>query len=118
MEEESSDSPMWRLSQSRMSRRMTSTPTSSSTSYSFSFVAHEATMVSPLDWFSSHSRHVVRDERDGIQKKTFTKWVNKHLAKKMGCKPDAICCVLYTIMCTCGESIDADLKNGEPSLCR
>ncbi|RCN37816.1 hypothetical protein ANCCAN_16270 [Ancylostoma caninum] len=27
----------------------------------------------------NRERH--KDERDGIQKKTFTKWVNKHLAK-------------------------------------
>ncbi|WKX89699.1 hypothetical protein Q1695_008945 [Nippostrongylus brasiliensis] len=33
----------------------------------------------------NRERH--KDERDGIQKKTFTKWVNKHLAKA-GCKVD------------------------------
>ncbi|WKX89700.1 hypothetical protein Q1695_008946 [Nippostrongylus brasiliensis] len=60
MEERSDSSSFWRMSQSRMSSRMTSTPTSTSTSYSFSFVTHEASMVSPLDWFSSHSRHVTK----------------------------------------------------------
>ncbi|EYB85855.1 hypothetical protein Y032_0289g1498 [Ancylostoma ceylanicum] len=78
---------MWRMTRSRMSRRLTSTPNSTTTSYSFSYVARESKTVSPLEWFTSHSRHVSVDERDGIQKKTFTKWVNKHLAKA-GCKVD------------------------------
>ncbi|WKX89702.1 hypothetical protein Q1695_008946 [Nippostrongylus brasiliensis] len=65
MEERSDSSSFWRMSQSRMSSRMTSTPTSTSTSYSFSFVTHEASMVSPLDWFSSHSRHVTKGKALG-----------------------------------------------------
>ncbi|EYB85860.1 hypothetical protein Y032_0289g1498 [Ancylostoma ceylanicum] len=49
---------MWRMTRSRMSRRLTSTPNSTTTSYSFSYVARESKTVSPLEWFTSHSRHV------------------------------------------------------------
>ncbi|KAK6730469.1 hypothetical protein RB195_007125 [Necator americanus] len=55
--EETGD-PMWRMTSSRMSRRLTSTSNSTTTSYSFSFVAQEATTFSPLEWFTNHSRHV------------------------------------------------------------
>ncbi|CAI2296012.1 unnamed protein product [Caenorhabditis sp. 36 PRJEB53466] len=37
--------------------------------------------ISPQQRLSSYSLHSIVDERDNIQKKTFTKWVNKHLTK-------------------------------------
>ncbi|XP_073988701.1 dystonin-like protein short stop isoform X27 [Rhodnius prolixus] len=40
----------------------------------------------------------IADERDAIQKKTFTKWVNKHLKKHW------ICSKTYTQICICPES--------------
>lgn len=36
---------------------------------------------SPFRRFSRNSSFLSTDERDAIQKKTFTKWVNKHLKK-------------------------------------
>ncbi|KAJ8000013.1 hypothetical protein DPEC_G00200400 [Dallia pectoralis] len=40
-------------------------------------------LLAAVVWFCRRRRtpHVIPDERDRVQKKTFTKWVNKHLIK-------------------------------------
>jgi hypothetical protein len=44
-------------------------------------VSVSLTLFSPDLFFSNMCFLVISDERDAIQKKTFTKWVNKHLKK-------------------------------------
>ncbi|GMR52445.1 hypothetical protein PMAYCL1PPCAC_22640, partial [Pristionchus mayeri] len=64
---------------SPMDRKTTTmTPTSVTTSASFRFFMDE---TNDSKRFSNTSLHSIQDERDSIQKKTFTKWVNKHLKK-------------------------------------
>ncbi|GMT26946.1 hypothetical protein PFISCL1PPCAC_18243, partial [Pristionchus fissidentatus] len=84
------NSPLWREGESPtsttssshltspMDRKRTMTPTSVTTSQSFRFFMDE---TKDSKRFSNTSLHSIQDERDTIQKKTFTKWVNKHLRK-------------------------------------
>ena len=43
--------------------------------------------------YTNYFIYFFSDERDAIQKKTFTKWVNKHLKKvrNKNCLPPSIC---------------------------